>query len=45
MEFKSAIVDELGYVMFWCDSLQEWQIESILKRHPEWSVKAIEQRK
>ena len=44
MEFRTAIVDELGAVMFWCDQLQgKDQIECILAGHPEWSVKAIEQ--
>lgn len=44
MEFRMAIVDELGWVMFWCDELQnEDQIETILKGHPEWSIKCIEQ--
>ena len=43
MEFRSAIVDELGYVMYWCDELQdEDQIECILNSHPEWSRKCIE---
>ena len=43
MEFKSAIVDELGCVMYWCDELQdENQIECILDNHPEWSRKCIE---
>ena len=42
--YRSAIVDELGYVMFWCDELQgEEQIECILESHPEWSRKCIEQ--
>lgn len=41
--YRSAIVDELGYVMFWCDELQgEEQIECILEGHPEWSRKCIE---
>ena len=43
MEFRSAIVDETGWVMFWCDELQsEEQIECILDSHPEWSRKCIE---
>ena len=46
MKFRTAIVDDLGCVMFWCDQLQGWeQIECILEGHPEWSVKAIEQQK
>lgn len=44
MEYRTAVVDELGSVMYWCDELQGWeQIEIILEGHPEWSVKAIEQ--
>lgn len=40
--YKTAIVDELGYVMLWCDELQrDEQIECILNGHPEWSVKCI----
>ena len=43
MEFRSAIVDELGYVMYWCDELQdEDQIECILDNHLEWSRKYIQ---
>lgn len=44
MNYRSAIVDETGWVMFWCDELQgEEQIESILDGHPEWSIAYIEQ--
>ena len=43
MEYRSAIVDELEHVMFWCDELQgEEQIECILEGHPEWNRKCIE---
>ena len=43
MEYRSAIVDETGCVMFWCDELQgEEQIECILYGHPEWSIEYIE---
>ena len=43
MEFRSAIVDELGYVMYWCGELQdEYQIKCILNSHHEWSRKCIE---
>lgn len=43
MEYRTAIVDECGMVMWWCDDLLGWdQIETILTGHPEWSVKAIE---
>lgn len=41
--YRSAIVNELGHVMFWCDELQgDEQIECILNGHPEWSVKCVE---
>lgn len=44
MNYRTAIIDELGCVMWWCDELQGWdQIETILAGHPEWSVKTIEQ--
>ena len=42
MEFRSAIVDELGYVMYWCDELQDEEIECILNNHPEWRRKCIQ---
>ena len=41
--YRTAIVNELGCPMFWCDELQgEEQIECILNDHPEWSIKCIE---
>ena len=44
MEFRTAIVDETGCVMFWVDTLQsDDQVEAILAAHPEWSCVAIEQ--
>lgn len=44
MEYRSAIIDECGYVMFWCDELQdEEQIECILESHPEWNRVCIPQ--
>lgn len=43
-EYRTAIVDELGWVMFWVDELiDKDQVEAILNGHPEWSCKAIEQ--
>lgn len=40
--YRSAIVNEIGHVMFWCDDLREdEQIECILNEHPEWSVKCV----
>ena len=41
--YRSAIANELGHVMFWCDELQgDEQIECILNSHPEWSIKCVE---
>ena len=41
--YRSAIVDELGCVMYWCDELQgDEQVDGILDGHPEWKVAAIE---
>ena len=41
--YRSAIVNELGHVLFWCDELQgDEQIECILNGHPEWSIKCVE---
>lgn len=42
MEFRSAIVDELGWVMFWCDEISEEEKMEILMSHPEWSIKCVE---
>lgn len=41
-EFKMAIVDELGDVMYWCNELAETEIEEILDAHPEWKRTFIE---
>ncbi len=43
MEFRTAIVDELGCVMYWCDKLKDKEIEDILNNHPEWSRQCIMQ--
>lgn len=40
--YRSAIVNELGDVMFWRDELLPKQIECILNEHSEWSVKCVE---
>lgn len=40
--YRSAIVDELGDVMFWIDELRPDQIECILDCHLEWTVKCVE---
>lgn len=42
MEFRRAIVDELGMIMYWCSDLTEDEQNDILYYHPEWSIKCIE---
>lgn len=42
MEFRTAIVDELGDIIYWRDELQQDEIYDILASHPEWCMKAIE---
>jgi len=42
MEYRRAIVDEIGCVMYWCKELRKEQIEQILDEHPEWSRKCIQ---
>lgn len=42
VEFRTAIVDELGEVMYWCDELPQNEIESILENHTEWKKKCVE---
>lgn len=42
MEFTSAIVDECGDVVYWCEErLTDKQIKTILSDHPEWKVRCI----
>ena len=44
MKYRSAIVDELGWVVYWVDTLQDMnQVDAILAAHPEWSYVLIEQ--
>ena len=40
--YESAIVDELGDVVTWCKDLSEKEIEQILDRYPEASIKSID---
>ena len=42
IEFKTAIVDELGEVMYWCDELTQDEIKNILNNHTEWKQKCVE---
>ena len=39
---KRAIVDELGYVMYWCSELSDKEIMRILAEYPEMTIKCIE---
>lgn len=40
--YKKAIVDELGYVMYWCSELSEAEVKRILARYPEATIKCVE---
>lgn len=42
VEFRTAIVDELGEVMYWCDELSENEIKNTLDSHIEWKKKCVE---
>lgn len=41
MEYRSAIVDELGNLVAWCCELSESEKESILDKHPEYTFSCI----
>ena len=40
--YRSAIVDELGEVMYWCSDLTKEEVYQILCDHPEWDCNLIE---
>lgn len=40
--YESAIVDELGDVIAWCKDLSEKEIEKMLGRYSEASIKSID---
>lgn len=40
--YKSAIVDELDNVMYWCDDLSAEEMKLILSSHPEWAIEVVE---
>ena len=44
VEYRSAIVDECGAVVYWCSELTKSQIINILGRHEEWRIRYIELR-
>lgn len=41
MEYRSAIVDECGDVVMWCDEMSQDEIQEILDQHPEWRERCI----
>lgn len=41
MEYRSAIVDELGNLVAWCCELSESEKERILDDHPEYTISCI----
>lgn len=42
LELRSAIVDEWGFIVCWCEYLTNVEIDEILTNHPEWSMTNIE---
>ena len=42
LEFKSAIVDELGKIVYWCEDLSDNEIEEILTKYTEYRIACIE---
>lgn len=42
MEFRRALVDELGCITFWCSDLTNEEIDQFLDDHPEWSIECIQ---
>ena len=41
VEFRSAIVDELGEVMYWLSDLTKAEIDEIMSNHEEWMIKCV----
>lgn len=42
MEYRSAIVDELGYLVAYCSEIDEDEQNRILEEHPEYTIRCIE---
>lgn len=42
LKFESAIVDELGVILYWCEDLSDAEIDEILSNHPEYRIDSIE---
>lgn len=36
LEFRSAIVNELGEIICWCSELDKDEVDIVLAEHPEW---------
>mgnify|MGYP007038281378 CR=1 FL=1 len=41
MEYRSAIVDECGDIVYWCDESTREEIDECLAQHPEWRERCI----
>jgi hypothetical protein len=41
-EYRSAILDEVLCVRYWCDQLTDEQVDEILENHPEWRIMCVE---
>lgn len=41
MEYRSAIVDELGNFVGWCCEMSKEEIDRILDDHPEYTISCI----
>lgn len=42
VEYRTAIVDECGSVVCWCDDLTKNEVNKILANHPEWHIRCVE---
>lgn len=43
MLYARAIVDELGDIIAWCRDLKESEIDEMLDRYPEFSIRCFAQ--
>ena len=41
IEYRTAIVDECGDVVMWCEDMDQDEIEEILEDHIEWRMRCI----
>lgn len=42
LEYRTAIVDECGDIIAWCDNLSHEERNQILEENPEWSVQCVQ---